>query len=189
MARVFYTDIEIIEKIKKGETESVLQLVYTNHEKETIRWIKKNRGNRQEAQDIFQESILAFYEYVIEGKYDVKYPIGAFLLRVSKNKWINRVKQLQRESLNQTSDGFADEYYSMPATDKKQLIQNVLSQIGETCKELLTYSILYDLTMDDISLRMGFSSTDVAKTKNYKCKKRLENYLNENPLIKEKLTS
>lgn len=189
MARVFYTDIQIVENIKNGNGNHVLEYVYFKHEKETIRWIKKNKGRREEAQDIFQESLLVFYQYVIENKYDKEIPIGAFLFNVSKNKWVNRVKKINKEIHFEKIEYETISEENTSYSDKSKLTKEVLGQIGETCKELLTYSILYDLSMEDISLRMGFSSADVAKTKNYKCKKRLEQFLNDNPAIKQKLIS
>lgn len=189
MAR-FFTDIEVIQNIKQGEVNKALNYLYFKHEKETIRWIRKNNGSREEAQDIFQESILAFYQYVMQEKYDTKYPIGAFILKISKNKWINRAKQLKKQ-LNQTDNMpelvTQDEFLFTENIDKQKLVQEILSQIGETCQELLTYSIFYDISMKDIATKMGFSSSNVAKTKNYKCKKRLEKILNENPQLKQQL--
>lgn len=188
MARASYTDKQIVEKIRLGEANSVLKSVYEKHEQEIIRWIKKNNGSRQEAQDIFQDSILSFYQYVIEGKYDERYTIGAFLFRVSKNKWINRVKQIQRNLHIETFIEQELEIKEIENVKKNEIVMKVLSQIGERCREVLTYSILYDLSMEDISVRMGFNSTNTAKTKNYKCKKKLEKYLSENPQLKKKLT-
>jgi hypothetical protein len=43
--------------------------------------------------------------------------------------------------------------------------------------------------MEDVCTRMNYNNPNTAKTKNYKCKQRLKNLINENPRIKQQLSN
>ena len=185
-----YTDIEIINEIKAGNSDGVLLYLYQTTQYKLTSWILKNNGNEEEAQDIFQDSVLSFYQYVLEGNFKEGASVDAFIFSVGRNKWINRAKQRNKlvsgvteDSLGQTNpeeEGFS----KIMDEDNTDKMNALLEKLGERCKQLLTYSIFYNLKMTDIAEKMAFSNADTAKTKNYKCKKRLMKIINENDHVK-----
>ena len=46
--------------------------------------------------------------------------------------------------------------------------------MGETCRKVLTYYYFDGMSMAEIAERLGFANTNTAKTKKYKCKKKLD---------------
>ena len=68
MGKSSYTNIEIINAIKSNNADKVLVYLYKNLEPKIRGWIVKNNGSKQEAQDIFQDSIVAFYSFVLKNK-------------------------------------------------------------------------------------------------------------------------
>ena len=185
-----YTDIEIINEIKAGNSDGVLLYLYQTTQYKLTSWILKNNGNEEEAQDIFQDSVLSFYQYVLEGNFKEGASVDAFIFSVGRNKWINRAKQRNKlvsgvteDSLGQTNpeeEGFS----KIMDEDNTDKMNALLEKLGERCKQLLTYSIFYNLKMTDIAEKMAFSNADTAKTKNYKCKKRLMKIINEDDHVK-----
>jgi RNA polymerase sigma factor (sigma-70 family) len=185
-----YTDIEIINEIKAGNSDGVLLYLYQTTQYKLTSWILKNNGNEEEAQDIFQDSVLSFYQYVLEGNFKEGASVDAFIFSVGRNKWINRAKQRNKlvsgvteDNLGQTNpeeEGFS----KIMDDDNTDKMNALLEKLGERCKQLLTYSIFYNLKMTDIAEKMAFSNADTAKTKNYKCKKRLMKIINENDHVK-----
>lgn len=190
MSKLSYTNIEIIEAIKSNKADKVLLFLYKNLQPKISKWIRTNNGSKEEAQDIFQDSILVFYSYVLKDKFDVNANVDAFLFKIAKNKWINYVKKEGKSvaiegdiKMNTETDNSEDR------TDKQQLINKLLDQLGAVCKEILTYTIFYKISMEDVCARMNFTNPNSAKTKNYKCKQRLKNLINENPIIKKQLSN
>ena len=189
MSRAF-NDIEIINEIKAGNSDGVLLFLYQTTQYKLSSWILKNNGNEDEAQDIFQDSVLSFYQYVLDGNFKEGASVDAFIFSVGRNKWINRAKQRNKlvsgvaeESLghsNPEEEGFS----KIMEEDNTDKMNALLEKLGARCKELLTLSIFYNLKMADIAEKMAFSNADTAKTKNYKCKKRLMKIINENDHIK-----
>lgn len=170
--RKTYTDQDIISFVKKGESNKVLLFLYEQTQPKITNWILKNSGTVEEAQDVFQDSVVVLYQYIVENKFKEKESIEGFLYSVAKNKWINRAKQ-QKNTIYLSKDISIDENEIVEAEGDFKNIELLLEQLGKTCKELLVYSIFYKMTMEDIALRMSFSNANAAKTKNYKCKQRL----------------
>lgn len=185
-----FTDIEIVEEIKKGNSDEVLLFLYQTTQYKLSSWIIKNNGNEEEAQDIFQDSVLSFYQYVLGGKFDEGKSVDAFIFSVGRNKWINRAKQRNKtvsgvdEYVYGTPNEISSEFAAVFSEDKSAKMDALLTQLGERCKELLTYSVFYSMKMVDIAEKMEFSNADTAKTKNYKCKKRLMKIINEDEQVK-----
>lgn len=189
-----YSDAEVIESIKKGEANNVLTFLYKSVQPKVRSWVMQNNGDADEAQDIFQDAVIAFYKYVTEDKFKEGNSVAGFIFTISKNLWINRAKQMNK--LERNVEIHADKHSEEMAAEsqyisneKAEKIQEILSQLGERCKELLTYSIFYRMSMEDISVKMGFSNADTAKTKNYKCKQRLIKLFKDNSHLKELLRS
>ncbi|MBN8703686.1 MAG: sigma-70 family RNA polymerase sigma factor [Bacteroidetes bacterium] len=189
-----YTDQDILLAIKSGNSESVLTHLYKVAKPKVKSLVLQNNGDEDEAQDIFQDAVVAFYKYVLAGQFKEGNSVTGFIYSISRNLWINRAKQKNRlvgNIENHTDVQFdgADAYTQTVSKERALKIQEILAMLGERCKELLTYSIFNKMSMEDISQKMGFSNADTAKTKNYKCKQRLIQLVKENQHLKEFLYS
>ena len=63
--------------------------------------------------------------------------------------------------------------------EKQSMIETLMTELGERCKELLNYSIFDKKSMKEIAQIMQLANEDTAKTANYKCKKRLSKIILE----------
>ncbi len=187
-----YSDTEIVAQIKKGDSDSVLNFLYQTVQFKISSWIIQNNGNEEEAQDIFQDAVVAFYKFVLANKFEEGRSVEGFIFAIGRNLWINRVKQ--KNKLMMDAEGIeklpeiteeSDFLTEIVDAERAQKMEVLLSQLGERCKELLTLSIFYSMPMEDISEKMGFSNANTAKTKNYKCKQRLIKIIKENEQVKE----
>lgn len=186
-----YSDSQIVEEILKGNSDQVLRYLYNSVQPKLSNWILNNSGSEEEAQDIFQDAVLSFYQYVLDGKFDTSKSVDGFIFSVGRNKWINRAKQKSKvvsgadfiENIEiETEENELVLNADKEDSDKK--IEALLTQLGERCKELLTKSIFYNMKMVEIAESMGFKGADAAKTKNYKCKKRLMKLIKEDNSVK-----
>lgn len=190
MSKPSYTNSEIIEAIKSNKADKVLLFLYKNLKPKISKWITNNNGSKEEAQDIFQDSILVFYSYVLKDKFDVNANVDAFIFKIAKNKWINYIKKENKKSPIEGDIAINMEpTTSTIQQNNQQLINELLEQLGKVCKEILTYTIFYKISMEDVCARMNYNNPNTAKTKNYKCKQRLKNLINENSSIKQQLSN
>ena len=188
MGKSSYTNIEVVQAIKNNKADKVLQFLYKNLQPKISKWIRTNNGSKEEAQDIFQDSILVFYSYVLKDKFNIEANIEAFIFKTAKNKWINYVKK-EGKKVTIEGDIAINTEPSSSSRNNKELINGLLEELGKVCKEILTYTIFYKISMEDVCARMNYNNPNTAKTKNYKCKQRLKNLINENPSIKQQLNN
>jgi RNA polymerase sigma factor (sigma-70 family) len=183
---VNYSDEAVLEAISKGD-DRVLAHLYKNVLPKIKAYVLKNNGSEDDAKDIFQDSVLVFYKYVKQGKFSPENEIAGFIFSVSRNLWINQAKKKNRvvelsEStpMQEFTKSFADELISR---EREEFVVNMFSKLGETCKQILLYSIYDKFSMKEIKEKMNFTSENVAKTKNYKCKQRLISLVKENASV------
>jgi hypothetical protein len=84
--------------------------------------------------------------------------------------------------MNNATENLTDELLTK---EREQYIVKLFSALGESCKQILLYSIYDKFSMKEIKVKMGFTSENVAKTKNYKCKQRLMKLVKDNASIQD----
>jgi RNA polymerase sigma factor (sigma-70 family) len=179
---------EIIKAIKTGDNTFVLNHLYKEILPRIRKMILKNSGTEDDAKDIFQDTVLIFYNQVKLNKYYEDKDIGGFMYTVARNLWINKAKRANKfVQVNDTEiwegSSEADALDDLISKEKESAIEQVMSKIGEECKKLLKYSIYEKLSLKEIASKMGYSSEGVAKTYNYRCKQKLVNLVKDNPNI------
>ena len=140
----------------------------------------KNNGTLDEAKDVYQEALVVFWQKAASGKLVLTSKISTFLYSICLNQWR---KELDRKSRLSSEEVDKEEYQSHDEQERYKIVMQCISELGETCKRILTYYYFDGLNMSDIAEKMNFANTDTAKTKKYKCKKKLDS------LIKERYTT
>ncbi|MCS7003852.1 MAG: RNA polymerase sigma factor [Cytophagales bacterium] len=189
MIRRRYSDVEIIDAIRKGEeTSGMIEYLYNKHLPKIVQYIRKNNGTREQAFDIFQDALLSLCIEIKKNRYKQEYELGGFLFQICKNKWINEAKKLQKMLVSDQTPEITYEQTALDivlSAEKQSMVQQALSQIGEKCQQLLIYSTFHRLSMKEICAKMGFSTENAAKTQNYKCKQKLLEVIKRNPVLYE----
>lgn len=172
-------DQEILDRIKKGD-ESALDFLYKKNYKMMVNMIIKNNGTEEEAKDVYQEALLAFWQKAASGKLEMTSKISTYIYSICQNLWR---KELDRKSRlrNEEKDGAVTDGHD--EQERIRIINQCINELGETCKKILFYFYYDDYSMDEIAEKLGFANADTAKTKKYKCKKELDK------LIKTKFSS
>ena len=171
-------DSEILERIGQGD-ERILDHLYKKHFSMMLKIVLRNNGTEQEAKDIYQDALIAFWQKAASGKLVLTSKISTYLYSICQNLWL---KELDRKSrlTNETHD--EEDAQHMEEEENFEIVKSCIEELGETCKSILMYYYFDGLSMTDIAEKMGFANADTAKTKKYKCKKRLDN------LIKDRYT-
>lgn len=149
-------------------------------------FITSNSGNEAEAQDIFQEALLAAWQNVNKGSFKGdKSDFEAYIYQIAKYKWLDILKSKYRKSTHLTDElerlkNDREEDYKEVET--KHLLQAV-AKLGEICRELLQMFYYQKLSLEEIGKNLGYNKS-VAKTKKYRCMQKLrkiylENYVNQ----------
>jgi RNA polymerase sigma factor (sigma-70 family) len=164
-------DEVVIDKIKKGD-ETALEFLYKKHYKMMLNMVQKNNGTEDEAKDVYQDALIVFWEKVASGDFILTSKISTYLYSVCTNLWR---KELARKK-KLTSDEGNEATITMNFEQNEQIkaIQTCISRLSDTCQKVLTMYYFEKTSMNEIALQLGFSNSDTAKTKKYKCKKELD---------------
>jgi RNA polymerase sigma factor (sigma-70 family) len=177
--------------IREGKDREVLSFLYKEVFPQVKKYIVRHNGNREDAYDVFQDAIVYFYKQVMQNELNPNYKVFGYLYRLSLNRWINKLKKDKRYVLSEDMQEFDNEE-SLPRLElingpNENLLVSLFSGIGDKCVELLTYTIYYNLLMEDIMLRMGFTSVNAVKMRHMRCKEKLVLELQNNPSLLGKI--
>ena len=193
-----YSDDEIIRLTASGNSlELPVGYLYSEHFENLTHFIRKNSGNRQDAEDIFQESIMVFVDMVQRGKFRGESSIKTFLYAIARNLWLNAMKKRDRMFVRDTEQQGISESESedlqaaLIRSESKRAVLDFIGQLGETCRKILVHYYYEDLSMKEICGRMHYESEQVVRNQKYKCMKKLTDWIEGDPnrknLVKELL--
>jgi len=170
------TEDEQLRLLQLGD-EQTLRQVYRQHYQTIVNMVLANAGSLQEAKDIYQETVLIFFEKVRDESFELNCSIKTFIYSVSRRLWL---KQLQLKSRLPQGIMDTDEHIDIPlqeALDREDQYRTLaasLEAIGEPCRSLLKEFYMNNHSMEEISEKFGYTNADNAKTQKYKCLKRLK---------------
>ena len=163
-------DEEVLERIHKGD-ETALQYLYKKHYRMILHLVTKNSGNEVEAQDIFQDALILFWEKAQKPDFVLTAKITTFLYSICQNLWRKELSKKQRISFEEKDEAVVEDWEQ---NERIQAMQACINKLGETCKKILQLYYFDNLSMQDIAERLGLANADTAKSKKYKCKKELD---------------
>ena len=186
------TTEEILDGIR-DKNNDILTFVYKKYYPLIKRFILNNSGNKQDAEDIFQETIVMIYRKVEEGQLSLDCSFKTYLYSVCRILWL---KELERRKLirnnNMELKNIVDPEVKFLLEDgdleKKKLIQEHLMHLQENCRQILT--LFYaGVPISEITEILGMSSTANTRQRKNRCKQKLIESLKKDPRFKNFGTS
>lgn len=163
-------DSEIIKRIKQGD-ESALDYLYKKNYKMMTRMVLNNNGTEEEAKDIYQESVIIFWQKAMKPDFVLTSKISTFIYSICQNLWRKELERKARLS-SEMKDG--KQYNTFDKEEREAIVHKCINSLGDTCSKVLMFYYFDGMSMNDIAKKMGFANSDTAKTKKYKCKKELD---------------
>ena len=153
-------------------------------------YVRKNSGNKEQAEDIFHDAIIKLIVKSRNAELAIETDIYAYLFTIAKNLWIVKAKRDQKiQYVNEFTDTSQfvklNDESTINQDEKTEAMASVLSSIGEKCKELLTLTYYMNFSLKEAAEKLGISNEEVAKTNQYRCKKKMFEIIKNNPAFKE----
>jgi len=176
------------------EREKALSIIYKRNKEKVCSYILSNSGNEDEAKDVFQESIIAFYENVRDQKFKADSAISTYLYSIARFKWLNQIKKNTIRMSHDTQYQPSGEFDESPLAsiiddEKKSHIMEVLDLLGDSCKRILIENLYHNASMKEIAENGNFSSEQIVRNKKYKCLQKLKELIAEKPILIQILRS
>jgi RNA polymerase sigma factor (sigma-70 family) len=178
--KIGFSDSELVKAIKEREMlePAILQL-YEEHAEITRSFIMGKGGTEQDADDIFQETVVSFIDSVQKSKFRQESGIRTFLISISKNLWYNEIRRRQRagnrerlfEEVRDQED--SDVIEIIRDRELKKQLNQLLHELGDSCRKILELFYYENLSMKEIVSHLHYENEQVVRNKKYKCLQQL----------------
>jgi RNA polymerase sigma factor (sigma-70 family) len=173
-----YFDELIVAEIRK-KNEVALRELYKTYYPMAVNLICTNSGTEQEAKDIYQEAVIAFYEKVQQQHFTLTCKIKTYLYAVCRRLWLKRLAEKKKTKGNvhevETFVGIDDMMTEIEENEKRfSRMGEALNALGEPCRSIIEDFYIHDSSMETISIKFGYTNPDNAKNQKYKCLQRLK---------------
>ena len=185
---------ELVEHLK-GEVKQcnkAIHWIYNNelYRRKIFGFIRSSGGAEDAAEEIFQDGILNLVKSVRAGNYKMEYPLENYLFGICRYLWF---KWLRRNSKYKTGE-LPEQYNPVDQNtpeilllekEKRETVAELMDKLGEPCKTILElWSAGH--SAEEIAAAMSYS-TDYARLRVYRCKRKVEELLDNDPNLFNRL--
>jgi RNA polymerase sigma factor (sigma-70 family) len=173
-----YSNQDLLNGIQRNDTV-VLQFIYKNFYSKINFFIKKNSGDDDDANDIFQEAIIIIYRKLKANELVLDCSFETYLYSVSRFLWLKQLekRKLEKEKIKDNHE-YNDDIYDnglekvVDLNERYRLYQSHFVNLGKDCQKIL--QLYFDkVPLKNIAQIMGFKSEKYAKKRKFKCKEYL----------------
>lgn len=189
------------QEILKGivdQDDRIHQYLYDEVLPAIISYVRKNHGTIEDAEDVFQDALIAIHARLKEGPMDLNCKFSTYLYQICKNIWL---KQLQRNNLfkkkrheiNETNalypELLSDEIIDIEAYI---IFQRNVNKLNEVCREIIRLRNM-KVPYKDIAENLNIASESQARKLKFNCVEKLCGLIRKDPafieLIKKKINA
>jgi RNA polymerase sigma factor (sigma-70 family) len=189
-----YTDAELIATISAGvDLNNAIQFIYRQYSEATGSLIRQYGASEQDADDIFQETVVAFIDVVKKGKFRMEASVRTFLASIARNYWFNELKKRDRSDhrnkifeLSRGKDE-ADTSELIVEMEKKRQLRELVDRLGESCRKVLLMFYYENMSMKEMLEHLPYENEQVIRNKKYKCLQQLMGLIKEDPALARQL--
>jgi len=136
--------------------------------------VLKNSGNREDAQDLYQEALIILIKKVQTTDFVLSSSLNTYLYSICRFLWSERLKKKNKRievEFEKDHQIFPEQELEVlyKTESENKLAEKAFQQLGEKCKALLLLFYFKKQTMKDIALQLKFSSEKIAKNQKYRC--------------------
>jgi RNA polymerase sigma factor (sigma-70 family) len=189
-----YDDVELIAAIgDRNELNKAIRFIYRQYAPTVSSFIVNYGGSRQDAEDVFQETVVSFIDIVTKGKYRKEASVKTFLVSVAKNVWFNEIKKRERAGHREKQfeigrdQNELDVGHLISDLEKKKQLRELVYRLGEPCRKILMLFYYENLSMKEIVDHLPYENEQVIRNKKYKCLQQLTGFIKENPELAKQI--
>lgn len=170
-----YVDAELVSELKEGKrkAEKAFAEIYTRYSQRVYAYCLRLTGHQEDAQDIFHETFVKFYDYARKKK--IVDNIPSLLITIARNIMLN---QKRDKKINVNIDDFQLKSNDQGYDEKEllQLIASAMELLEFEQREAFILRIYHGLSYPEISKITGESLTTV-KNRAWRAKEKIKNIL------------
>lgn len=193
-SELFQSDEALVAALKQNrEIDKAVRFLYRQYFDPLSIYTRQNSGNEQDAEDVFQEVVVTFIEVVQQGRFRGESSVKTFLYSLNRHIWLNELKKRNRmqarnikfEKEKEQVDAGVAPYIA--GREARQQVMDIIDQLGDACRQVLLAFYYQDLPVREMLAFLPYENEQVVRNKKYKCLKKLEEMLHQNPVLANNL--
>lgn len=181
------TDQEILALLQTSDLQGgrkALTAIYKDNYYMIENYILKNSGTKEDAKDIFQDSMVVLYKNMKKDSFRLFGKISTYIYSVARNLWLKKLRdnKILISSLEENDDSYISDsniIIDLEYSESQRMIGKLLNHAGVKCKDLLRSFYYEKLSMKKIASTQGYSSEQIAKNQKVRCLKKIRSILNK----------
>jgi RNA polymerase sigma factor (sigma-70 family) len=178
MRSVNFTDSELLNGLISRD-KRILREFYVLYFKSIQRYVLANKGNNEDARDLFQDVMLVMFQKVRTGNFKLTCALGTFLFSVSRFLWLKELGKRKWVSYTPVDhEDFVDTDSDIAAVNEKNerliFFRRCFDKLSESCRKVLTL-FTEGFSIAEITKMLGYKSEQHTKNRRYRCKLSLIN--------------
>jgi len=163
---------EIITDLK-GENNNAFGMLYKEYFVMVNRFVINNNGRTDDAEDIFQDTMLVLIHKLREDDFELTASIKTYIMAISKNLWLKKLRTAYRET--EFTDIHDNQFYEEiniaieQEKSYKDKVQNYLNKITTHCQQLINDIFFKEKSIEQIQKDFNYSSKHNAQNQKHKC--------------------
>ena len=185
-----YADEELVQAIRQNQNmNKAISFIYQHHAEKISSFLINYGASQQQAEDVFQETVVAFIDIVKKDSFQLTAKMGTFLTAVAKNIWFNEVKKNERSQFREKQfekgrdHEEADVSLHIQEREMKQQMRSLVQQLDEPCRKILLLFYYENLSMKEIVQHLPYENEQVVRNKKGKRLQHLTGLVKKHPLI------
>lgn len=169
-----------------SSNSKILEEIYEKFYPVLLQFILKNNGSEDDAQDCFQEALIATYRRLQKENFEIKTTFNTYIFNVGKFIWFKKVKKKIKtsdfEDFKYSEIGVLEE--SLKKEQKYLLFLKYMDMLSQDCKRV--FQFFFDgLSYKKIAVLMEYTGAEYARRKKYLCTKKLTEKIRLDPVFEE----
>lgn len=179
---------DIILELKQPNIEAAVKKLYDNYFDGIVAHVCVNGGSKDDGADIFQDAVLTLIEKVKTGQFRGDSSIKTFLSAIARNNWLHELRTRKRRNKRENAYMALEEKLEEPLQPElnkndANILYNLLEQIGNPCKRILTGFYYEEKSMKDLLTEFNYENEQVLRNRKSRCMKKLKEKLTTNNLL------
>jgi RNA polymerase sigma factor (sigma-70 family) len=157
----------------------IIEQIYAEYLDRILRFILRNRGTAQDAEDVFMDAMESICRQVRKkGLSDLSCSFYTYLYEICKGLWYKQLRRQNRESEVTFEElmvfsGDMDPQEAIEETERHGLFWEKFRLLSPDCQKVLELSLIDELSGEEIAERMSYASEGYARKKKHECKEQL----------------
>ena len=159
----------------KNNNNLAYESLYKSYFPTIEKYIFQNNGTREDAQDVFQETLMIFHKNFIKESFELTSSLKTYLYSIGRHLWLKKLNR--RQPVTSIEDDCDCDKLNLKAEQSedqneeklKQYITDLMAKIPEHCQKIVQYVYYDGLPIDEVAAQLGYNNAHTASNAKYKC--------------------